>query len=178
MLGVSLDVENILQQKIVMPDPLGAVPRDMPFTIFADPQKLQWTDEEAELLGSDPEFADLLEEFPAGVHIKPEGQSQARLGWAFNREKQAPRWDPMADDRFPEIVVRGASRFIPALGAYLDDVPGPIHHYAGYYTRTPENLPLIGPLGVDNAFVVSALAGYGHHGRLRGGRAARGVDER
>ncbi|MEZ4660117.1 MAG: hypothetical protein R2911_21375 [Caldilineaceae bacterium] len=34
-------------------------------------------------------------------------------------------------------------------------------HYGGYYVKTPENLPLIGPLAVPGAFMMGALAGYG-----------------
>ncbi|MDX1555154.1 MAG: FAD-dependent oxidoreductase, partial [Xanthomonadales bacterium] len=30
-----------------------------------------------------------------------------------------------------------------------------------YYSRTPENLPLIGPLGIEGVFTVSALSGFG-----------------
>jgi glycine/D-amino acid oxidase-like deaminating enzyme len=161
MLGVDLPLENVLQQKFVVSDTLQVIPRDMPFTIFADPQRLAWSDEETGLIADDPEFAHLLEEFPAGLHIKPESSNQIKLGWAYNRQVQTPRWDPATDERFPEIVIRGASRFIPALNVYLDDLPGPVHRFAGYYTRTPENLPLIGPLGVENAFTISALSGYG-----------------
>ena len=83
------------------------------------------------------------------------------MGWAFNREASAPEWEPASNEEFVEIVMRGATRFIPGLRQYLASIPTPIVHYSGYYTRTPENLPLIGPLGVENAFIVSALAGYG-----------------
>ena len=31
----------------------------------------------------------------------------------------------------------------------------------GYYTKTPENRPLIGPLRTDGAFVVGGLSGFG-----------------
>lgn len=34
-------------------------------------------------------------------------------------------------------------------------------HYAGYYTKTKENLPVIGPLGVEGAYSVGALSGFG-----------------
>lgn len=161
MLGISLPLENVLQQKFVIPDPLKIIPRDMPFTIVADPQRLQWSEEERALIADDPEFAQLLEEFPAGLHIKPESGDQIKLGWAFNRQVQKPQWNPASDERFPEIVMRGAQRFIPALEPYVHDLPSPVYSFAGYYTRTPENLPLIGPVGVENAFVVSALAGFG-----------------
>ena len=31
----------------------------------------------------------------------------------------------------------------------------------GYYCKTPENRPLIGPLSVEGAFVTGALSGFG-----------------
>jgi glycine/D-amino acid oxidase-like deaminating enzyme len=57
-------------------------------------------------------------------------------------------------------VLRGASRFIPALAQYLEDKLPATIDYAGYYTRTPENLPLIGELD-ENLYCIGALAGFG-----------------
>jgi glycine/D-amino acid oxidase-like deaminating enzyme len=161
MLGITLPVESILQRKFVIPDPLNIIPRDMPFTIFADPQHLKWSDEEKQLISADPEYSWLLEEFPAGLHIKPEGRGNIKLGWAFNRQAEAPKWETSDDFDFPNITLRGASRFIPALAPYVDEPPTPMVQFSGYYTRTPENLPLIGPLGPNGLFTVSALSGYG-----------------
>ncbi len=133
----------------------------MPFTIFADPQTLNWNEEEKELICENPEYSWLLEEFPAGLHIKPEGIGNIKLGWAYNREPEAPKWETSDDFDFPNITLRGASRFIPALAPYVDEPPTPIIQFSGYYTRTPENLPLIGPLEPPGLFTVSALSGYG-----------------
>jgi glycine/D-amino acid oxidase-like deaminating enzyme len=161
MLGITLPVESILQRKFIIPDTQNIIPRDMPFTIFADPQYLQWTDEERALIIENPEYAWLLDEFPAGLHIKPEGVSNIKLGWAYNREPEAPKWETSDDFDFPNTTLRGASRFIPALKPYVDEPPTPIVQFSGYYTRTPENLPLIGPLQKEGLFTVSALSGYG-----------------
>ena len=161
MLDIKLDIKNYAQRKFVMPDPAGIIPRDMPFTICADAQTLRWSDEERSLIESDPDYSWLFKEFPPGLHIKPESGDQIKLGWAFNRTEEAPRWELPDDFDFPNIALRGASRFIPGLAAYLDEPPTPITQYAGYYTRTEENWPLIGPLGVPGVFTVTALAGYG-----------------
>jgi len=161
MLGITLSVESILQRKFVIPDPKQVIPRDMPFTIFADPQTLNWNEEEKELIGDSPEYSWLLEEFPAGLHIKPEGVDNIKLGWAYNREPELPKWETSDDFDFPNITLRGASRFIPALAPYVEEPPTPIVQFSGYYTRTPENLPLIGPLELPGLFTVSALSGYG-----------------
>ena len=150
-----------MQRKIVVPDPDGLIPTDMPFTIFADPQHLRWSSEERELIEADPDYAWLGQEFPPGLHIKPEPGQRIKMGWAYNREAESPRWDPQPDDQFPDVVMRGASRFIPALSAYVEDMPTPVVTFAGYYTRTDDNLPLIGPLGPEGLFTIGALAGYG-----------------
>jgi len=161
MLGITLPVESILQRKFIIPDVKNIIPRDMPFSIFADPQYLQWSDEERALIEEDPEYSWLLDEFPAGLHIKPEGRSNIKLGWAYNRKPELPKWETSDDFDFPNITLRGASRFIPALKPYVDELPTPVVQFSGYYTRTPENLPLIGPLQKEGLFTVSALSGYG-----------------
>jgi len=161
MLGVELPIENFLQRKIVIRDPLRIVPRDMPFTVFADSQQLNWNDGERELIDADPDYHWLLDEFPAGLHIKPESRDQVKLGWAYNRLAEKPRWEPADDFDFPNIVMRGASRFMPALRAYVEELPTPVVQMAGFYSRTPENWPLIGPLEVEGAFTVAALSGFG-----------------
>ncbi|MFT5484991.1 MAG: glycine/D-amino acid oxidase-like deaminating enzyme [Halieaceae bacterium] len=160
-IGVSLPLENIAQRKFIMPDPLQVIPRDMPFTICADAMKLPWSENEAALIAGDPDYQWLLEEFPPGLHIKPESNDQIKLGWAFNRSSEAPLWDIGVDNDFPNLVVRGASRFIPGLSAYIDNLPTPIVQFAGYYTRTRENWPIIGPLGPSGAYAVGGLSGYG-----------------
>ncbi len=119
LLDVNLNIQSCLQRKFVMPDPQLIVPRDMPFTIFADPQALLWSDEEKELIESDPEYRYLLDEFPPGLHIKPESRHQIKLGWAYNRHAENPVWQPADDFDFPNIVLRGASRFIPGLAGYI-----------------------------------------------------------
>ncbi|NNC99384.1 MAG: FAD-binding oxidoreductase, partial [Gammaproteobacteria bacterium] len=159
-LGIELPVYSVAQRKFVIPDPRNIIPRDMPFTIYADSQKLPWSEQELELINGDKDYSHLLNDFPAGLHIKPEGRQQIKMGWAFNRAAEKPAWDLQTDHEFPSVVMRGATRFIPGLASYVDDVPTPIVQFAGYYTRTEENLPLIGELE-ENLLVVSALAGYG-----------------
>lgn len=161
MLGITLPVESILQRKFIIPDVHHIIPRDMPFTIFADPQYLQWSNEEKALIEDNPEYGWLLDEFPAGLHIKPEGAGNIKLGWAYNRTPELPQWETSDDFDFPNITLRGASRFIPALKPYVDEPPTPVVQFSGYYTRTAENLPLIGPLQKQGLFTISALSGYG-----------------
>jgi glycine/D-amino acid oxidase-like deaminating enzyme len=49
---------------------------------------------------------------------------------------------------------------IPALSTYFDRMPKP-EVDGGYYCKTKENRPLIGPLPVDGAYVIGALSGFG-----------------
>ena len=162
MLGVELAVESFLQRKILIPDPEGVIPRTMPFTVFADAQVLRWSVEERELIDADPGYSWLLEEFPGGLHVKPESKDLIKLGWAYNRTPEPPQWHPVDSIDFPSIVLKGATRFIPGLEQYAGDrIPTPVVQYSGYYTRTRENWPLIGPLEVDGLYAVTALSGYG-----------------
>ncbi len=162
MMDVELPVQSFLQRKTVIPDPEQIIPRDMPFTIFADPQTLSWSDEEAELIADNPDYRWLQGEFPGGLHVKPESRDLVKLGWAYNRKAELPKWDSEEDMEFPNIVLRGASRFLPALSRYAGDlIPTPVVQYSGYYTRTQENWPLIGPLRHEGLYAVAALSGYG-----------------
>ena len=49
---------------------------------------------------------------------------------------------------------------IPGLAAYVERMPKPWID-GGYYTKTKDNRPLVGPLPIEGAFVHSALSGYG-----------------
>ncbi len=160
MLDVKFPAFNTRQSKFIIPDINNIIPRDMPFTIYADGQYLDWSEEEKEFFASEEKYKWLLEKFPGGLHIKPEG-SGIKLGWAFQRGKHEVRWDVSASDFFVQAVLKGASRFIPNLKTYAENIPAPLISYAGYYTRTKENWPLIGATKAENVYVVGALAGYG-----------------
>ena len=115
MVGVDLPVKNVYQQKLAFEDTLGAVPRDMPFSIDLDSKRLPWTEEEREALKADAGYNWLTEKMPGGVHCRPEGGLRGRwvkLGWAFNQRASNPREDLANESaiqpQFPEIVMRGA----------------------------------------------------------------------
>lgn len=160
MLGFQFPISNTLQRKFIIPDPNNIIPKDMPFTIYADPQYLNWSNEEADFFASDEKYNWLLKKFPGGLHIKPETEG-IKLGWAFQTKHVIPTWETPVFDFFPQAVLKGASRFIPELAKYENNIPAPLIEYAGYYTRTKENWPLIGHTKVENVFVNGALAGYG-----------------
>jgi len=181
MLGETLPVTNLFQQKIAFEDRLGAIQRDMPFSIDLDAKELNWTDEERALLADDPDLAWLTRTMPGGTHCRPDGGSRAKwvkLGWAYNEQISEPQQDlanePAADPQFPEIVMRGAAAFIPALLPYIDEPPTRYSHYGGYYTMTEENWPLIGPMATDGAFMTAALSGFGSMSACAAGRLCAG----
>ena len=168
MVALEFPIINTLQRKFIMPDPNKVIPRDMPFTIYADSQYLDWSAEEKEFFASEEQYHYLLEQFPGGLHIKPEGQG-IKMGWAFQRASSQPVWTPANAEFFPQIVLKGASQFIPRLKEYEKNIPTPLIEYAGYYTRTQENWPLIGSTQLEDVFVVGALAGYGTMGACAAG---------
>ncbi len=177
MLGESLPIKNIYQQKIAFEDERAAIPRDMPFSIDLDAKTLEWSDEEKEFLESEEGLAWLTREIHGGTHCRPEGGANGKwvkLGWAYNSRTSEPQEDlanePRIDPQFPEIVIRGAAAFIPSLRPYVDEPPKRFTHYGGYYTMTEENWPLIGPLNDDGAFVVGALSGFGSMAACAAGR--------
>jgi glycine/D-amino acid oxidase-like deaminating enzyme len=49
---------------------------------------------------------------------------------------------------------------LPGMKGYFDKMPRP-QLDGGYYTKTRENRPLVGPLPVKGAFVIGAVSGYG-----------------
>jgi glycine/D-amino acid oxidase-like deaminating enzyme len=82
------------------------------------------------------------------------------LLWAYDVEPVPPRLPLPEAPEFPELVLRGLCTMIPGLETYLE----PLQHGfvdGGYYTKTRENRPLIGPLPVEGAFVFAGLSGYG-----------------
>lgn len=167
MIGESLPVRAIFQQKIAFEDARRVISRQMPFSIDLDGQTIDWTDEERALLAGDPATAWLTQPMPGAIHCRPEGGDRGtwlKLGRAFNTTPSQPGDEPPYNPNFPEIVLRGASRLTPGLRAYYGHLPARLSHYGGYYTMTRENWPLIGPMKTDGAFVAGALSGYGTMG--------------
>jgi glycine/D-amino acid oxidase-like deaminating enzyme len=172
MLGIELPLHNILQQKIMFKDNKKAIPREMPFAIDLDGQKIDWTDEEREMILENSKFQWLAKDMPGFAHCRPEGGvsvSWIKLGWAFNKKRAVACWKPMLEDNFPDIVLRGVARLNPGLRAYYNRLPRAMHHYGGWYTMTEENWPLIGPMGPEGAFMNCALSGFGTMASCAGG---------
>jgi glycine/D-amino acid oxidase-like deaminating enzyme len=123
---------------------------------------LDWSDDEREALSQSDETQYLLEEFPAGVHGRPVGAGdQVLMYWTYDCTPQDDPTFPLDWDPYlPDITLRGMARLVPGLERYFDPMPKP-YVDGGYYTKTEENRPLIGPLGVPGAFVCAAFSGFG-----------------
>jgi glycine/D-amino acid oxidase-like deaminating enzyme len=163
LLGLDIPVFTELHLKMMVRDPLGAVGRDAPLLIWDDEQSLPWEADERTALAEDASTRWLTEVFPAGAHLRPEGGEGSQvlvMLWEYKTRLAPPIEPPVMDEDFPEVTFRGLSRMVPRLREYFTKMPRP-QMDGGYYTKTRDNKPLVGPLGVDGAFVVGAVSGYG-----------------
>lgn len=163
LLDTELPVFSELHLKIACNDPLQVVPRHAPLLIWEDPQKLPFTHEEQQFLADDPEIQWLLNEFPRGIHTRPEGglDSQSILIlWTYDTQPVKPVWPPPVDPFYPEIVMRGLGAMLPRMQDYFRKFPKPVVD-GGYYTKTIENRPLVTPLDIEGAFLIGAFSGFG-----------------
>ena len=163
LLDVEIPVFCEFHGKIAFNDHLGVVSRDAPLMIWVDPQYLPWSEEERALLAEDEETRFLLNRFPSGVHMRPEGRGDSNILlilWTYDLAPREPVWPPHFDPYYPEILLRGLSTMIPDLRLYFGKAAKP-YYDGGYYTKTQENRPLAGPLPVDGAFLCGATSGYG-----------------
>ncbi|HSG42188.1 MAG TPA: FAD-dependent oxidoreductase [Anaerolineales bacterium] len=160
MMNVDIPVFSELHIKMAFNDSQHAIPRDMPLTIWNDPVRLTWSEEEKEFWAESEDTRWLLEEMPAGVHGRAEGKGSCLLQWDYRTKITEPVFPIPVDELFPEIVLRGMVNVIPGLEVYLSKLPQPSID-GGYYTRTEENRPLIGPLPVDGAYMLGGVGGFG-----------------
>jgi len=163
LLGLDLPVFSELHAKIAFNDPLGAMPRGAPMTLWADPMTIPWSPEDHAELTRSSRHRRLVEELPPGAHGRPEGagESTSVLGiWTYDVEPVEPVFPPAFDPAYQEVVLRGLRRMIPAMAPYLERMPRCFVD-GGYYTKTRENRFLAGPLPVEGAYVIGALSGYG-----------------
>ena len=163
LLGVTLPVYHERHLKLAFSDHLGVAPRHAPFLVWADAQRLPWDEEERAWLAESDETRWMLEEFAPGVHTRPDGPTDSPILlmlWDYHAHPVERVLPIPFDAEFPDLVLRGLSTMLPGLRAYWGRAPKP-RLDGGYYTKTQENRPLIGPLTVPGAYVIGALSGYG-----------------
>jgi sarcosine oxidase, subunit beta len=163
MLGIELPVRHELHLKMAIKDTLGVLTRDAPLVIWADAQRLHWSEEERQSLEEDEETRFLLDELPAGLHTRPEGDAHSSIIlvlWKYRSYLIQPTWPLPEDSFFPDVALRGLARMLPGMQATIHKMARP-QVDGGYYSHTPENRPLIGKLPLPGAFVIGALSGFG-----------------
>jgi glycine/D-amino acid oxidase-like deaminating enzyme len=161
LLGIELPLFTERHHKVSFADAQSAVPRSAPMMIWLDAQHLPWSEEERATLEADADARWLLEEFPAGVHGRPDGAHATLVLFNHHGEAVAPEFPlPEPPPHYAEIALRGMSTMVPALAAYAGQ---PVRAYVdgGYYVKTRENRPLIGPLPIDGAYVSCGYSGFG-----------------
>jgi sarcosine oxidase, subunit beta len=157
LLDLDLPVVNELHGKITFRDSRSVISTQAPFMFWSDPVSLTWTAEERSCWESAPETRWLVEEFPGGVQFRQRGEDLLAL-WTYDIKNQDPVWPPDFEPHYAETVLRGLAAMVPAMKAYFNHS---VKVDGGYYCKTRENRPLIGPLPVEGAYVIGALSGYG-----------------
>ncbi|MEK6222357.1 MAG: FAD-binding oxidoreductase [Chloroflexota bacterium] len=163
MIGEVIPVSNELHLKMAFNDTEKIIDRDAPLVIFADEQQLEWGPDEYELLSKDDEMRWLTQTLPSGAHTRPEGGAGAEsllVLWDTQIKEVEPIFPPPTDEFYGEIAIRGLSNMIPGMQAYRERLPK-MSVDGGYYTNTQENRPLASPLGVEGAYIIGAMSGYG-----------------
>jgi len=163
LLGIDLPVHTELHLKAAIKDSLGVVGREAPLLIWTDPQWLPWEEEERLALAEDEATKWLTDLFPSGVHTRPEGAGESQtilMLWEYQTKVMEPVWPPKMDEQYPEVALRGLAALLPRMKEYFNRMPRP-QLDGGYYTKTRENRPLVGPMDVEGAFVIGAVSGYG-----------------
>jgi sarcosine oxidase, subunit beta len=171
MLGVDLPVFNELHFKVAMNDPLKIIPRDAPLMVWSDPLCLKWSKAEQKELAANPKTRRFTNLMPPSAHLRPEGGAESPvllMLWNYDLQPKEPTWPLVFDPFYPEIVLRGLITMLPDLASYLERMPKP-YVDGGYYCKTVENRPLIGPLPVKGSYVYGALSGFGIMGAMAGG---------
>jgi sarcosine oxidase, subunit beta len=160
--GLDLPLHSELHLKVAFRDHLGIIPREAPMIIWSDPQRIDWSAEERAAL-EETGRTDVTGDMPVFCHGRPEGAPGSPWFlalWEYHREVVEPTWPIMDDPLYPEVVMRGLTTMVPGLSAYLDRLPEATVD-GGYYTKTAENRPLIGPAGPDGLHLVCAFSGFG-----------------
>jgi glycine/D-amino acid oxidase-like deaminating enzyme len=170
LLGADLPIGAERHFKVSFPDPLGAM-RPAPMLIWLDDQHLPWNEEERAALAEDEESRWLLEKFPWGVHGRPEGHGPGStfvVLFNYGHGTSDVVFPLPEQPHYPEIALRGMATMVPALREYFGKASRP-YVDGGYYIKTRENRPLIGPLPVEGAYISSAYSGFGVMASCAGG---------
>jgi glycine/D-amino acid oxidase-like deaminating enzyme len=141
-LEIRVPIGNELHGKISFEDDAGVIPRDAPLMIWNDAVDLP--------CGT----------FPAGVHLRPRGTRSILGIWTYDARLGTATFPPTFDSDYADIVLGGLAAMIPGLGIYSGRGREAIVD-GGYYCKTPDNRPLIGPTAIEGVYLLGALSGFG-----------------
>jgi len=170
MLDLELPLFHELHAKLTLRDTRRVVSRAIPFLIWNDPVVLPWSDAERVAMLHNENALRLLSPFPGGIHIRPVDGTygdELYIIWTYDIEPHEYVWPPRFDPHYGEVVIRGAARMLPPMSAYFGSGSQGVVD-GGYYCKTRENRPLVGPLPVEGAYVLGALSGFGIMGAHAG----------
>ncbi|MEX1124476.1 MAG: FAD-dependent oxidoreductase [Acidimicrobiia bacterium] len=162
MVGLEVPVFAELHLKVAYREHLGVIPRHAPMFIWSDPQTIDWSDDERAELERQGRH-DLLGEMPIFCHGRPEGGSDSSYLlalWEYHDDVRDPVWPLPHDPLYPEVVMRGLTTMAPGLAPYLKGLPHSVVD-GGYYIKTRENRPLVGPAGPEGFHLVVGMSGFG-----------------
>lgn len=142
-LELGVPIANELHGKISFEDEAGVIPRDAPMMIWNDVVDLG-------ALGT----------FPAGVHLRPRGARSILGIWTYETRIEHPTFPPVFAPEYPDIVIRGLATMIPGVHLYIGRGREAVVD-GGYYCKTPDNRPLIGPTAIEGVYLLGALSGFG-----------------
>ena len=162
LVGIDVPVVCERHAKVTFNDTQCVVARDAPLSIWCDPTTLPWSDDERAALQADvDDGAALLAPYPAGVHGRPIGAGQSLIVyWTYDCPVESPQFPITWDPSYPEIALRGMGVMIPGLAQYYERMPKAFVD-GGYYTKTAENRPLLGPTAVQGFYLSGAFSGFG-----------------
>ena len=155
LLDTNLPLENFYQRKLMLRDEGAILPEGMPFMIFTDSPRVDWTKSELAHFRSHG----LRDDIPGNLHIRRVNPAWVHMGWAFNRQTGAAEaTEP--DSRFADLAVKGISSFVPEVRPFVGNIPQPAIVSGGFYTRTTDNLPIVDQTASD-IYLIGALSGFG-----------------
>ncbi len=163
--GVRLPLFSELHLKLAFEDTMGVIDRNTGLVILDDPQSLSWGDDVRDELAADESTRWMTETMPAGIHLRPEGYGANQtvlMLWDYHSTHRydVPELPLPEDPYYPEVVMRGMVALAPGLAPYVERLPR-MYTDGGYYTKTEENRPLVGPTPVPGFYVNCAFSGYG-----------------
>ena len=106
--------------------------------------------------------------FPPACTGGPRGGGRRSILFNHHGDAVDPVFPLPEAAHYAEIALRGMSTMVPALAAYIGKAPRP-YIDGGYYIKTRENRPLIGPLPVEGAYISGAFSGFGVMASCAGG---------